>query len=173
MLALPQGAAETAPTGFSPPEVHHRMAGQELHQVLGHADGAHARAAAAVRDAEGLVQVQMAHIGADVAGPAKADLGVHVGAVHIDLPAVGVDDFADLLDGFLEHAVGGGVGDHQRGQVGLVRLGLGPQVGDVDVALLVAGHGDDFQPRHDGAGGVGAVGGGGDQADRCGGPRRG
>ena len=113
MLALPQGAAETAPTGFFAAEIHHRMAGQELHQVLRHADRAHARAAAAVRDAEGLVQVHVAHIGADVAGPAEADLRVQVRAVHIDLPAVGVDDFADLADGFLEDAVRGRIGDHQ------------------------------------------------------------
>ena len=32
-----------------------------------HADRAHARAAAAVRDAEGLVQVEVADVGADVA----------------------------------------------------------------------------------------------------------
>ena len=31
-------------------------------------------------------------------GPAEADLGVHVRAVHVNLPAVAVDDFADLLD---------------------------------------------------------------------------
>ena len=96
MLALPQGAAATAPTGFLAAEVHHRMARQELDQVLRHADRAHARAAAAVRDAEGLVQVQVADVGADVAGAAEADLGVEVGAVHVDLAAVGVDDLADL-----------------------------------------------------------------------------
>ena len=44
------------------------MAGQKLHQVFRHADGPHARAAAAVRDAEGLVQVHVANIGADVPG---------------------------------------------------------------------------------------------------------
>ena len=37
-------------------------------QVLGHADRAHARTAAAVRDAEGLVQVEVTDVGADVAG---------------------------------------------------------------------------------------------------------
>ena len=69
------------------------------------ADRPHARAAAAVRNAEGLVQVEVADVGAEVARAAQADLRVHVGAVHIDLAAVRVDDLADLADVLLEHAV--------------------------------------------------------------------
>jgi hypothetical protein len=70
MLALPHGAAET---GCPPPAApaharHHRAARQEGRQMRGHADRPHAGAAAAVRNAEGLVQVQVADIGADVAG---------------------------------------------------------------------------------------------------------
>ena len=38
-----------------------------------------------------------------------------------------------------------------------VRLGLGAQVGDVDVAFLVASDRHDFEAGHDGAGGIGAV----------------
>jgi hypothetical protein len=48
-----------------------RVARQERREVLGDADRAHARAAAAVRDAERLVQVEVADVGADVAGPAE------------------------------------------------------------------------------------------------------
>ncbi len=95
MLALPQGAAETAPTALRRRPAGPRDAGQERREVLGDADRAHARTAAAVRDAEGLVQVQVADVGADVARAAEADLGVHVGAVHVDLAAVRVDDVAD------------------------------------------------------------------------------
>ena len=64
--------------------------------MLRDADRAHARAAAAVRDAERLVQVEVADVGADVARPAEPDHRVHVRAVHVDLPAVLVDDRADL-----------------------------------------------------------------------------
>ena len=64
--------------------------------MLRHADRAHARAAAAVRDAERLVQVQMADVGADVARAARPTMRVHVRAVHVDLAAVLVDDLADL-----------------------------------------------------------------------------
>ena len=68
MLALPHGAADTGPMRLLAAGRDHRMAGQERRQVRGDADRAHARAAAAVRDAEGLVQVEVADVGADVAG---------------------------------------------------------------------------------------------------------
>ena len=67
MLALPHGAARHRADACVAAGLHHRVAGQEGHEVLRHADRAHARAAAAVRDAEGLVQVQVADVGADVA----------------------------------------------------------------------------------------------------------
>src|SRR5207248_2595724 len=82
------------------------MPRQEGGQMGGHADGAHAGPAAAVRDAEGLVQVDVADVGADVTWAAEADLRVEVGAVHVDLPAVLVNDGGDLLDPRLEYAVG-------------------------------------------------------------------
>jgi hypothetical protein len=94
---------------------------------------------------------------AELPGLRQADLRVHVGAVHVHLPAVGVDDLADLDDGFLEHAVRGRVGDHQRGEVRRMLLGLGAQVGDVDVAVLVAGHDHHVHADHLRRGRVGAV----------------
>eukprot|EP00967_Tisochrysis_lutea_P102406 scaffold154110_cov28-Tisochrysis_lutea.AAC.2 len=91
-----------------------------------------------MRDAERLVQVEVAHISPEVAGPAEADLCVHVGAVHVDLAAVIMDGVADFDDGLLEDAVSGGVGH-------------------VDVALGVAANGHDAHAAHGGRGGVGAV----------------
>ena len=85
--------------------------------MLRHADRPHARPAAAVRNAEGLVQIQMADIRADIAGPVKPDLRIHVRAVHVNLPAVLVDDLADLLDRFFEHAMRGRISDHQHGEI--------------------------------------------------------
>ena len=129
MLALPHGAAATGPMALFAAGLDERMAGQEGRQVRGDRDRPHARAAAAVRDAEGLVQVQVADVGAVVARPAQADLGVHVRAVEIDLAAVGVHDVADLAHRLLEDAVRRRVGDHQRGQgVGVLR-GLGLEIG--------------------------------------------
>jgi hypothetical protein len=110
-----------------------------------------------VRDAERLVQVQVADVGADVAGAAEADLGVHVGAVHVHLAAVLVHDPADLADGGFEHPVGGGVGHHQAGEGVPVLQRLGAQVDDVHVALGIGGDRDDLQSGHHGAGRVGAM----------------
>src|SRR5260370_957066 len=64
-------------------------------------------------DAGGRVEVEVGDIGADEAGAGEADLGGHVGAVHVDLAAGVVDEFADLADAVRELAVGGGVGDHE------------------------------------------------------------
>ena len=52
------------------------------------ADRPHAGPAAAMRDAEGLVQVEVADVSADVPGPREADQCIHVGAVEVDLAAV-------------------------------------------------------------------------------------
>ena len=59
------------------------------------ADRSHAGPAAAMRDAESLVQIEMADVGAVVAGPAEPDLRVQIGAVEINLSAVGVHDLAN------------------------------------------------------------------------------
>ena len=75
-----------------------RMIRQERGEVLRHADRTHAGTAAAMRDAESLVQVQVADIGAEIARTAEPDLGVHVGAIHVDLPAILVNDLTDLTN---------------------------------------------------------------------------
>jgi hypothetical protein len=84
--ALPSGAALTAPTLCSTPGRAVRR--QEGHQVGHHRHRPHARAAAAVRDAEGLVQVQVAHVAAEFARRGHAHQRVHVGAVDVDTAAV-------------------------------------------------------------------------------------
>src|SRR3954464_7343150 len=104
--------------------------------MFGDADGPDAGAAAAVGDAESFVEVEMANIGTDVAGTAKPDLGVHVRAVHVNLATVRVNDLANLADRGFENAVGGRVGDHERGQVVLVGVGLGAEIGEIDVAIF-------------------------------------
>src|SRR5581483_1920464 len=101
--------------------------------MLCRSNWAHPGATATVRDTEGLMQVKMADVGADIAWPAETHLGVEISAVHVDLAAVLVDILADFADGFLKHAMCGGVGDHQGGQIVLVRVCLGPQIGNVDV----------------------------------------
>src|SRR5207247_9339765 len=68
----------------------------------------HARAAAAVGDAKGLMQIQMTNVTTVIARTTQATLGVHVRSIHEDLAAVRVHDVADFADGWLKHAVRGG-----------------------------------------------------------------
>ena len=60
------------------------------------------------------------------AGLVKPDLRVHVRAVHVNLAAVLVNDRADVLNAFLEHAVRRRIGHHQRGQIVAMLLRLSP-----------------------------------------------
>mmetsp|Transcript_30563 Transcript_30563/g.85618 ORF Transcript_30563/g.85618 Transcript_30563/m.85618 type:complete len:299 (-) Transcript_30563:1347-2243(-) len=118
-----------------------------------------------MRDAEGLVQVQVAHVRPDLAGGGQAHLGVHVGSVHVHLATVLVDDVADLVDVVLVHPMGRGVGDHQRRQVVRVLLCLLDDGLHIHVAVRVGANGDNLHAGHDGGRGVGPVGRGGDDAD--------
>jgi hypothetical protein len=82
-----------------------RIAGQERGEVGAHRHRADAGPAAAVRDAERLVQVEMAHVGTEPARAGDADEGVQVRAVDVHLAARRVDEVAELADAGLEHPV--------------------------------------------------------------------
>ena len=93
-----------------------------------------AGAAAAVRRGEGLVQVEVHDVHAEIAGARLADERVHVGAVHVEERALGVEDVGDLVDLALEDAERVRVGEHQRGDV--CRRPASSSAVDVDHALL-------------------------------------
>ncbi len=57
-----------------------------------------ARTAAAVRRGERLVQVQVHHVDAEIAGPRNAHQRVHVRAIHVHQRALGVQDLRRLDD---------------------------------------------------------------------------
>ena len=99
----------------------------------------------------------MADIRPKIARTGQADLGVHVGAIHVDLTAVGMNDAANFGNLLFKDAVGGGVSDHERGQVGAVLFGLGAQIGQVHIAILITLGDHHIHARHDRAGGVGAM----------------
>ena len=88
---------------------------------------------------------------------ARPDQRVEVRAVDVDLAAGVVHRGAESWIAGLEHAVRRRVGDHDRREPLGVLVDLGAQVGEVDVARVVAGDHDDPHAGHDGAGGVGAV----------------
>ena len=167
MLALPHGAAATGAIACVAADAGQRVAWQKRRQVRRHADGPHAGAAAAVRNRERLVQVQVADVGADRGGAGQPHLRVHVRAVHVDLAAVLVHDGADLADRLFVDAVRRRIGHHQRGQVVAMGLGLGPQVRDVHVPARVGGDDDHVHSGHDRAGRIGAVRRAGDEHHRA------
>ena len=174
----PYGAAETgvprcsyapaAPVAGRTPDarrLRERMPGQVRREVRLRRDRADARAAAAVRDAEGLVQVEVRDVAAEVAEARVAEQRVEVGAVDVDLAAGLVHGIRDRADLVLVHAVRRRVGDHQRREVVGVLGDLGAQVVEVDVAELVAGDHDDLHAGQHRARGVRAVRARRDQAD--------
>ena len=126
-------------------------------------DGAHTRTTAAVRDGEGLVQVEVGHIATEVTRAQQPREGVEVGAVDVDLAAGVVDEGGDLSDLRLEDAVGGRVREHD-GRDALTVLGQElAQMVDVDGAVLGGGDHRDAEAGAGGRGGVRAVGAGGYQ----------
>ena len=125
------------------------MRRQVGHQVGGDGDGTDARSPAPMGDAERLVQVEMGHVAAERTGLAQPDQGVEVGAVDIDLPAMVVDDGAQLGDALLVDAVGGRIRDHDGGQLVLVRRGLGPQVLQVHRPVVERSDHDHPHAGHD------------------------
>ena len=88
------------------------------------ANRAHAWAAAAMRNAEGFVQVHMRHVRAYLGRLGNANLSVEIRAVHINLAAVVMNNLARLLHTFFVHAVCRRVGDHEGGEVVAIRFGL-------------------------------------------------
>ncbi len=91
--------------GLVTARLHERVARQERREVGADADRPHARTTTAVRDAESLVQIDMGDVGADLRDARYADQCVHVGAIHVHLPTLVVDDAADVADAHFKHAV--------------------------------------------------------------------
>ena len=79
------------------------------------ADRTHARTAAAMRNTEGFVQIDVGHIGTDFGRLGYAYLRIQIGAIHVNLAAMIMYYLADFLYGFLIHTMSRRVGDHQCG----------------------------------------------------------
>ncbi len=142
-----------------------RVGGEKAGQMLRYRDGPDPRTATAVRDAEGLVQVEMGDIATELAWFGQSEQGVEIGAIQIDLTAVFVHQVAQWRDRVLVGAVGGRVGDHQRGKIMCVLRALDPQVVQIDRSVVGCAYDHDAQSGHHGGGRIGAVRAGRDQAD--------
>ena len=141
------------------------MRRQKLRQMRTDRDRPDAGAAAAVRDAECLVKVEVRHVRAEFSRSGQTHQGIEIRAVDVDLSAVRMDDVADLLDPGFEHAVRRRISDHDRRQVVAVSVRLRPQVAKVDVAVVIARDDHDLHAGHLRGCGIGAVRGCGNQAN--------
>ena len=93
--ALPYGAAATAPIASALRAEGGGGPGRNCARCAPTADRTDAGAAAAVRNAEGLVQVQVRDVGAELARRGEADQRIQVRAVDVHLAAVRVHDLAE------------------------------------------------------------------------------
>ena len=116
--------------------VGHRMAWQEIYQMLRYANWSHARPAAAVGNAERFMQVNVAHIRAQFARLRDTDHRVEVRAIQIHLAAGRMYHFTNLANAFLEHPVRGRVGDHHGREIIRVLAGFGAEIVKINIAFL-------------------------------------
>ena len=100
------------------------------------------------------MQVQVHHVDAEVAGAHLADQRVHVGAIHVEQAALGMQDVGDFVNLLLEHAQGVGIGQHQSRDI-LVHLCF--ECGDVDHAARIRLQILNRVVHHGGRGGIGSV----------------
>ena len=133
------------------------MVRQVRRQMRADGDRADARPAAAVGDAEGLVQVQVRDVGTESTWASETDEGVEVRAVDIDLTARVVDLSAHVAHGRFEDAVCRRVGDHDRCELRRVGVDLAAQIVHIDVPGVVARNDDHAHPGHRCTRGVGSV----------------
>ena len=152
--AAPGGGAHRTFTAVRPPGV---VPWQMLAQMRGYSNRTNARPATPMRNAEGLVQIQMADIRTDAPWRGQPHLRIHVGTVHVHLPAVVMHQTTDFDDGLFKHAMRGRIGDHESGHLVFAGLQLRRQIIHRNVALVVTRHGHDFEAAHDRAGRVRAM----------------
>ena len=127
---------------------------RELRQGFRQHHRPRARPAAAMGRGEGLVQIDVHGVDAEIAWAHPADDGVKVGPVTVEIGARLVGQARDFHDVALEQAAGVGVGNHDGGDV---RAELGGEVGEIDPAVLGLGDLLHLVADKGGGGGVGAV----------------
>lgn len=137
----------------------HYGAGQEGTQQLLEAHRARTGTAAAVGGGEGLVQIEVNDVKAHVAGTDHAHHRIEVRSIIITQTAGFVNNLCDIQNIFIKDTNGVGVGEHQSGGVRPHRC---PQGLHIHAAVRAGGDVDDLKAGHHRRGGVGAVGGVGD-----------
>ena len=127
---------------------------QKIREPRRDPDRPRARSAAAMGRGEGLVQIVVHHVEAEIARPRDAGKRVHIGAVAVDEPAAVMHQAHDLLDVLLEQAERVGIGHHDAGD-GVV-AGHSHRL-EIDIAARIRGQLDRGKSGHGGGGRIGAV----------------
>mmetsp|Transcript_800 Transcript_800/g.1428 ORF Transcript_800/g.1428 Transcript_800/m.1428 type:complete len:333 (+) Transcript_800:829-1827(+) len=141
------------------------MSREEGGEVGSDSDASNSRSSSTVRDAEGLVEVQMTDVSTDSSRTSKAHLGIHVGTVHVNLSSSVVDGVADFDNRLFKDTKGGRVGNHKASELVPVLSNLGLEVVHVAITLIVVVDDNNLHAGHSSRGGVGAVGRLGNEAD--------
>ena len=147
VLVLPRGASLQI-EGRMGRRLRKRMPWQVGRQVRLRGDRADAGPTPAVRDAEGLVQVEMADVCTEAAGLRQTEQRIEVGAIHINLAARGMHQLTQLDDSFFEHPVGRWIGHHDRCQLITMLGDLGTKVVQVHRAISGCLDDHDLEASH-------------------------
>ena len=83
------------------------------------------------------MQVEVHHVHTEIAGANLANQGVHVGAIHIKQPALGMHDVGNLVDLLFEDSQRIRIRQHQRGNI---FVALCRQCSNIHHALCIGCH---------------------------------
>ena len=127
--------------------------------MLFDADWARSWTTTAVRCAERLMQIEVHHVETHVAWAGNAQYGIGVRAVVVELSPGFVNQRRDLGDIAIKKSQRVGVGQHDGGNIGCIRIQQSFQMLHVDAARLgIALHLHSFIVGERGTGGIGAMG---------------
>src|ERR1700739_2738758 len=87
-------------------------------------DWTNAWTASAMRNTEGLVEIQVANVRTQVCRPAQTHHGVHIRSVHVDLTTVAMNNLAQVDNTLFKDAVSRRVRHHQCTEVRLMKRSL-------------------------------------------------
>ena len=135
----------------------HRVTRQERSQVSFRPHGTDTWPTPTVRDAEGLVQIEVRDISADVPVAGVTDQGVQVCAINVDLATRLVHSSGDVGNPFFIHPMRRRVGHHQRGKVVPVLSNFRCDVVNVHITQIITGHHHHLHAGQNSTGRVGAM----------------
>ena len=101
-----------------------------------------------MRNAECFVQVYMRDVSSNISWLCYSNLRIEIGAIHIHLATMIMNNLANLLHGFFIHSVCGRVGNHQRGEIISICLSFAAQIFNIYVAIVVAANEDNLHANH-------------------------